>query len=98
VEVLSFLTEFYCSAAANPRMGATHLALFMAFFQHWSKNGFQNPVEFTSRDIMPLAKIDSRATYHRCLRDLVECGYIRYVPSCNPFLKSLVYLELSLNN
>ena len=98
MEVLPFLAEFYHSVAANPRIGAAHISLYMAFFHHWGKNGFQNPVEFTSREIMPLAKIDSRATYHKCLRDLVECGYICYIPSCNPFLKSVAFLELSLNN
>jgi hypothetical protein len=98
MEVLPFLVEFYHSAAANPRIGATHISLYIAFFQHWGKNGFRNPVEFTSREIMPLAKIESRATYHRCLRELVECGYIRYIPSCNPFLKSIAFLEASINN
>ena len=98
MEVLSFLSEFYRSVAANPRIGVTHISLYMAFFQQWGKNGFQNPVEFTSREIMPLAKIDSRATYHKCLGDLVECGYVRYIPSCNPFSKSLAFLETPINN
>ena len=98
MEAIAYLSAFYGTATNNPRISATHISLYMAFFRQWGTNDFKNPVEFTSREIMLLAKIDSRATYHRCLRDLVEGGYIRYIPSCNPFFKSLAFLEFSKNN
>ena len=88
-----FLTTFYEVVCADPRIGATHISLYMAFFQRWQANQFKNPIVFTSREIMPLAKIDSRTTFHRCLRDLVEGGYIRYIPSCDPVVKCLVFLN-----
>lgn len=87
------LCRFYEAVLADPRIGATHISLYMALFQRWRTAGFRVPLIFTSREIMPLAKIDSRATYHRCLRDLVEGGYIRYFPSCNPLFKSLVFFN-----
>lgn len=93
MEALLHLEPFYQAFLKDARIGPTHLSLFIALFQKWGKNNFQNPVFFSSQEIMPLAKIVSRATYHRCLRDLVECGYIRYFPSCNPFAKSLVCFE-----
>ncbi len=98
MEAVLVLSAFYQAISGNARIGPAHISLYMALFQRWGTNNFQDPVSFSSQEIMPMAKIDSRATYHKCLQDLVECGYIRYIPSCNPFLKSLVFLERSLNN
>jgi hypothetical protein len=98
MEHIFILSAFYDAISNDARIGATHISLYMALFHAWGLNNFQSPVAFTSQEIMPMAKIDSRATYHKCLQDLVECGYLRYIPSCNPFLKSLVFFELSINN
>jgi len=89
---VSMLTAFYDAITKDARIGATHISLYMALFQKWGLNDFKSPVSFTSREIMQMAKIQSRATYHKCLRDLVEGGYIRYFPSCHPNLKSLALL------
>lgn len=89
----SILVAFYEAITKDARIGATHISLYMALFQKWRLSDFKSPVSFTSGEIMQMAKIQSRATYHKCLRDLVECGYIRYFPSCHPFLKSLAFLN-----
>lgn len=94
MEKVKELSGFYQAIIDDCRIGATHISLYMALFQRWNLNHFEGPVIFLSREIMPMAKIDSRATYHKCLHDLVEYGYIRYIPSCNQFLKSQVYLDL----
>jgi hypothetical protein len=98
MEAALVLMAFYEAISKDARIGATHISLYMALFHKWGLDHFENPIAFTSQEIMPMAKIDSRATYHKCLRDLVECGYIRYIPSCNPFLKSIAFLEVSINN
>ena len=41
---------------------------------------------------MRISKISSRATYHKCLKNLHSLGYINYEPSYNPFKGSHVYL------
>ena len=41
--------------------------------------------------IMQCAKVNARATYYKSLQDLNSFGYIKYIPSCNLFLGSLVY-------
>jgi len=87
------LSGFYRAISEDSRIGATHISLYMAFFQCWNENRFENPVTFTSRELMPMAKIDSRATYHKCLNDLVAFGYIEYVPSRSPLLKSRVFMK-----
>lgn len=95
METLHELSAFYDAIADDPRIGATHISLYMALFQRWNLCGFENPVSFTSQEIMPLAKINSRATYHKCLNDLVDYGYITYISSCNPFLKNIVYFKMN---
>jgi len=50
------------------------------------------PVSVYSRYLMKQAKISAGGAYHRCMRDLKDAGYIRYIPSYNPVLGSLIYL------
>lgn len=38
------------------------------------------------------AKIFGLATYHKCIKDLNDFGYISYQPSYNPRVGSRVYL------
>ena len=39
------------------------------------------------------AKICARSTYYKCLQELYDYGYIKYIPSFNLYLGSLVYLK-----
>jgi hypothetical protein len=41
---------------------------------------------------MLVSKICAKATYHKCMKDLHNFGYLRYEPSFNPFRGSLVHL------
>jgi hypothetical protein len=41
---------------------------------------------------MRISKISSKATYHKCLKNLHSLGYINYEPSYNPFKGSHVIL------
>lgn len=47
---------------------------------------------------MLMAKISSRATYHKCLNDLVDFGYVGYIPSFNPVLPSQAYFKFPNGN
>lgn len=49
------------------------------------------PVSVYSRDLMKQAIISAVGTYYKCIRDLKVAGYIRYIPSYNPLLGSLIY-------
>ena len=42
---------------------------------------------------MRLSKIGALGTYHKCIRQLQEFGYIIYEPSFNPYKGSLVHLH-----
>ena len=92
MEEVRELTNFYAVIGDDPRIGATHISLYMALFQFYNLNGFQNPVEITRASVMKVAKINGIATFHKCIKDLADYGYIQYKPSCNPAINSQVLI------
>ena len=92
MEQVKELTAFYAAIQDDHRIGATHISLYMALFQCFNLNMFRNPVNITRAALMEIAKISGLGTYHKCIKDLVEFGYIKYNPSYNPAISSQVYL------
>jgi len=92
VNLIPELIAFFTAIREDPRINPVHISLFMAIMQHWNANNCKSPICVFSRDLMQLAKISGVATYHRSIRELDEYGYIKYEPSYNHFLGSLVYL------
>lgn len=90
-------TELYGYARLISRMSkdnrllATHVSLFTALFVSFQKNGFHSPFSVCRKDLMIFSKIASVATYHKCINELDNFGYIRYQPSYHPRLGSLIY-------
>jgi hypothetical protein len=89
---LELLSTFIQSVKDDPRINPVHISLYVSLVSHWYANGQENPLSVFSREIMPVCKISGSATYHRSIRELHEYGYIKYVPSYNHFLGSLVYI------
>lgn len=89
---IKHLTGFFEKIVKDHSLNPTHISLYISLFQCWNTNRFQNPISITRDEVMRISKICSRATYHKCIRELHEKGYIKYEPSYNPFRGSLVYL------
>ena len=92
MEQVKELANFYAAIKDDNRIGTTHISLYMALFHFYNLNGCQNPIEITRASLMPIAKISGIATYHRCIRDLHQFGYIAYNPSYNPSISTKVHL------
>jgi hypothetical protein len=75
----------------DERLNATHVGLFSGLFVHWQCSGFVSPFAVTRRTVMAYSRIGSIVTYHKCMKELDEYGYIRYQPSYHPKKGSLVY-------
>ena len=86
------LSGFFQRVGTDDRLNPTHVSLYMAIFQFWNAERFQNPVSISRQELMRISKISAKATYHKCIKDLHTFGYIQYLPSFNPFKGSLVYL------
>lgn len=67
-----------------------HISLYMALFQIWNLNRFQNPFTIARDEMMQLSRIGSVNTYARCIKQLQEWGYILYVPTSNLYVSSQV--------
>jgi hypothetical protein len=89
---IKHLSNFYDKVSENPTLNATHISLYMALFQVWVANQFKNPLSVTRSELMPMSKISSKATYHKCLKELHAQGYIQYKPSFHPYKGSQVSL------
>ncbi|MET6989132.1 hypothetical protein [Sediminicola arcticus] len=76
----------------DSRLNPTHISLYMALFQFWNINRFPNKFHISRDEVMQLAKIGSKATYHKCLSNLNDWKYILYFPSYNPFKGSEITL------
>mgnify|MGYP001549783145 CR=1 FL=1 len=89
---IKHLTGFFDKIVQDFDLNPTHISLYLALFQFWNLNRFQNPISITRDEVMRISKISSYATYHKCMRELHQKGYLVYEPSYNPFKGSLVHM------
>ncbi len=89
---IKHLTGFFEKVALDRTLNPTHISLYIALFQFWNYNRFKNPISISRDEVMRISKISSKATYHKCLKNLHSLGYINYQPSYNPFRGSHVIL------
>ncbi|MGY8913976.1 MAG: hypothetical protein ACKVJF_02695, partial [Flavobacteriales bacterium] len=74
------------------KISSSHRSLYLAFFELWNQKRFPKTIMVNSKQVMSLAKIRSRTTYHKLLQDLKMWGYLQYHPSNNPRIGSHVEL------
>lgn len=89
---ISHLTGFFRRVSRDYRLKPTHISLYMALFQQWNLHRFRNPISIAREEVMATARLRSRVTYHKCLRELHAWGYLHYLPSYNHYRGSLVSL------
>ena len=89
---IKHLSAFYEKVSTDNRLNPSHVSLYMALFQLWNLNRFENPISINRDQTLRLSKIGSNHTYHKCLHELSDFGYIIYHPSHNPLKGSLVHL------
>ena len=80
------MNAFFTLVKKDERLTSSHVSLYMALFQYWNYNRFQNPFPVYRENIMNLSKIGSKNTYHKCIKELHEAKYIYYHPSPSKFL------------
>jgi len=87
---IKHLTGFFDKVINDDTLNPTHISLYIALFQFWNSNRFRNPISISRDEVMRISKISSKATYHKCLKNLHALGYIKYEPSYNPYKGSMV--------
>ena len=87
---IKHLTGFFHRINGENRLNPTHISLYLALFQCWNLNRFNNPTAISRDEVMKASKINSKVTYHKCINELQTLGFIEYVPSFNPHIGSTV--------
>jgi hypothetical protein len=93
MEINRSLEQFFTAISNDPRIGCTHIGLFAAILYYWQVKGYTLPIRAYAHEIMPLSKISASTTYHKCIRDLHDFGYILYEPSYKRNQRSCIFLK-----
>lgn len=83
---------FFRHTKRDTRLNANHISLYLALFQYWNLNRFQNPFPISRVEVMAISGIGSKNTYHKCLKELHQYGYIYYRASLSKFQKSNIHI------
>jgi len=92
VNYIKHLEAVTMQMAEDTRLNTSHVSMYLALFLIWNHNRFQNPLSINRSEVMKISKIGARATYHKCITELHQWGYLKYIPSHNPLKGSLIYL------
>ena len=89
----STIENLYGNLITDERLSVSHLSIYMALILLWHRNSFKNPFPISRKGIMELAHVNSVVTYHKCIGQLEEYGYIRYNPSFSYCKRSTIYFD-----
>jgi len=92
VNYIKHLSSFFEKVELDERISPFHISLYLSLFLFWNSNRFRNPISVSRNEIMKISKIGYFNTYTKCIKELDEFGYIRYIPSFNATKGSTVYL------
>jgi hypothetical protein len=93
MENLKPLSDFFLAIERDFRISTTHIAIYAALLQYRMDKGFINPIEVFRHEITTIAKVSSAYTYHKCVKELSEYGYLKYVPSFKKNQGSKIYFN-----
>lgn len=72
------LNSFFRLARLDTRLRPCHISLYMALFQRWNEVRFEQVFTIKREWMMHMSRIGSKATYHKCLKELHLARYIVY--------------------
>ena len=90
INYIKHLNGVFEHFSKDNRLNPTHISLYVALFQLWNSNFFRQEFYINREEVMEYAKIGSKSTYHKCLKELSHWNYILYIPSHNPFKGSKI--------
>ncbi len=77
----SVTARLYSRIIDDNRVTVWHISLYMSILNLWSQEGYKNQVKIKRENLMMLAHFKSITTYHKCINQLQEFGYINYKPT-----------------
>ena len=98
MKLQQIIKSFLDAAHKDERIKPLHISLFMEICWGGTADKHNQTLTIFRKDIMPLARIASNATYHKYLRELVAFGYIRYQASHDYYSGSKVNFTGKVNS
>ena len=92
VNVIQNMTDFLTLPTQGMIKERTHICLYASILVLSQQHGSSDTIEVSRRKLMSLSKIKSFATYHKCISELENCGYIKYMPSYHPIFGSQIVI------
>ncbi|WP_435048683.1 hypothetical protein [Formosa sp. S-31] len=89
---IKHLNAVFALFAKDGRLNPTHISLYIALFQLWNLYHFPKEFYINRQEVMSLAKIGSKSTYHRSIKALSLWSYLVYHPSKNKFKGSQIMM------
>lgn len=90
INYIKHLNGIFLQFYKDNRLNPTHISMYLALFNIWNYNRFPETFYINREEVMQYAKIGSKSTYHRCIKELSYWKYILYMPSHNPFKGSQI--------
>jgi len=75
---------YFQQIVQNKKILPTHIGLLMALFYYHEVDKPLHYFRASRRNLMKFSKIRSTSTYHKCLHELIQFGYLEYFPSYHP--------------
>ena len=75
---ITHLNSFFSKAESQDWLSPHHQSLYLTLFRIWNQTGFKQTFTIYRDQVMEKAKIGSKSTYYRCLRELENAGYFIY--------------------
>jgi hypothetical protein len=88
------LSKFFDAIRSDYRISSTHIGIYAALLYLSEDRGYCNPIEAFSSEIMGTAKISAHRTYRKCLKEMTEYGYLKYVPSFKKNKASKIFFTI----
>jgi hypothetical protein len=89
---LNIFKQLLLSLTKDGRITVWHMALVLGIIQSATDDNAQQPILISRKALMRHTHISSIATYHKCIKELQEFGYIDYIPSYHPGVRSQVFV------
>lgn len=83
-------SQLYSKLIEDNRVTVWHISLYTSMLNLWGQGGFEKQIKVTRENLMTLAHFKSITTYHKCISQLVDFGYINYLPTYDYYAGSMV--------
>ena len=90
IDTAKIQRDFLKLSGTKENILPSHISLFTALVSCCQIQGQKIPFRVTRKELMMLSAIRSYNTYHKCIRELVDHGWIDYKLSYNTVIASQV--------